>query len=362
MQKLIGTISVLYLLLRPKWASPAVLVALCAVWWDQLQGWLVSLFPDSHQAPTPTTTPSTTGSQDSQSDQMDSGEDDDGSNGGSLVNEQALHSQSDLMDSEGDDSESNSGSLVNEQALPGGEYNQPSAPPAYVDIIPEAQPPFFLLPSAPPAPSTAGQRLRAALSNSPATSTRSLPTRVRFRLEPSRSHPQLSLEGQLQLPVFGPSPAPSTGALPQSRGTRTPSLVSVDLGSNIRLNAGSTPGPTPFSTPQGSQRSLTGSSRQARNPPSTLLGPHNLPSEHELDVLGGQTSLTSSWASNINSAAESFSTAAGLASDLQASWRAANTVSRVNINNIFSFAIIMSKFFNVISNFQALDWLGRFMR
>ena len=58
-----GTILVLYLVLRPKWASPAVLVAFFTVCWDQLYDWLVALLPGSRQPPTVMATSTASGSQ-----------------------------------------------------------------------------------------------------------------------------------------------------------------------------------------------------------------------------------------------------------------------------------------------------------
>ena len=361
--------------LRPKWASPAVLLSLLMVCWDWASDLLVGFLPGGSRTPTTTGTPSTTGSVDSQSGQQDSrsdthasqsdtrdsdrstipdhgpfgggGEDDssDSSSGpapsaGALDHQDAGSSNN--TPSEGHRSEASGMSSVapiNEQVLPGGEFCPPSAPHPHVDVVPEVQPPYHIVPSAPLPPSSAGQRLRDGLSRVPATSTRSLPGRVRSRVGPARSHPRLHLEDQVYRPSFGPSPAPSLGTVPQPRGTRTPSLTSVDLGSSSRLHAGATPGTTPYATPTGSQRSLAAPASRSLHPPSTLLGEHNYPSVTELDVLGQQSSLTSSWASGLNAAAESFSTAASLASDLEAGWRAANTVSRVSIKTKEYFAL-----------------------
>ena len=351
--------------LRPKWASPAVLLSLLMVCWDWASDLLVGFLPGSSQPPTTTGTPSTTGSLGSQSDPQDSEgstlPDNNPLGGGGEEVEMSDHPSTPTgsVATSGGEGQSGSGSsppvsvsgaeqrsdpsgmdsveTINEQVLPGGEFCPPSAPHPHVDVVPEVQPPHYVVPSAPLPPSSAGQRLRDGLGHVPATSTRSLPGRVRSRVGPARSHPRLHLEHPVYRPVFGPSPAPSVGGLPQPRGTRTPSLTSVDLGSNSRLHAGATPGTTPYATPTGSQRSLAGPARQALHPPSALLGEHNYPSTHELDVLGQSSSLTSSWASGLNAAAESFSTAASLASDLEAGWRAANTVSRVSIKKYFAF-------------------------
>ena len=346
--------------LRPKWASPAVLLSLLMVCWDWASDLLVRFVPGSSPTPTTTATPSTTGSLGSQSDTQDSnrstlsdhsplgggGEEDstatssgppsepralDGHDSSSVTASasEGQRSEASGRSSEEVNGEADIGPLINDQALPGGEFCPPEAPHPHVDMVPEVQPPFHIIPSAPLPPSSAGWRPRGGLSHVPATSTRSLPGRIRSRVGPARSHPRLQLEDQVYRPVFGPSPAPSLGTLPQPRGTRTPSLVSVDLGSNNNLHAGV----TPYGTPTGSQLSLATPARRALHPPSTLLADHNYPSLNELDVLGQQSSLTPSWASGLDTAAETLSTAATLASDLEASWRAANTVSRVSIKN-----------------------------
>ena len=355
--------------LRPKWASPAVVLSLLMVCWDWATDFLARFVPGSTPTPTTTATPSTTGSLGSQSDgqtdaqasqsdtpysdrstvpdhsQLGGGDEDDntssssgpapdaraldGHDSGSLTESasEGQRSEATGMSSEGVNHEDNIGPLVNSQALPAGEFLPPTAPHPSVDMVPEVQAPYFLIPSAPLPPSSAGWRPRGGLSHVPATSTRSLPGRVRSRVGPARSHPRLQLEDQVYRPVFGPSPAPSLGTIPQPRGTRTPSLVSVDLGSNNNLHAGV----TPYGTPTGSQRSLAAPARRALHPPSTLLADHNYPSQNELDILGQPSSLTPSWASGLDAAADTLSTAATLASDLEASWRAANTVSRVSI-------------------------------
>ena len=254
--------------LRPKWASPAVLLSLLMVCWDWASDLLVEFLPGSSRTPTTTGTPSTTGSVDSQSGHQDSrsdtnasqsdtrdsdrstlpdhgplggGEEDDSSDSssGPAPSAGALDHQdtgsSTNTPSEGHRSEASgmsSEAPINEQVLPGGEFCPPSAPHPHVDVVPEVQPPYHIVPSAPLPPSSAGQRLRGGLGHVPATSTRSLPGRVRSRVGPARSHPRLHLEGQAYRPIFGPSPAPSVGTVPQPRGTRTPSLTSLDLGSN----------------------------------------------------------------------------------------------------------------------------------
>ena len=350
------------MLLRPKWASPAVLLSLMMVCWDWASDFLVGFVPGSSPTPTTTATPSSTGSLDSQSNSQTDTEasqrstlpdhshlggggvdDSTATSSGPPSEPRALdgHDSSSVTASASEDqrseaggrsseeanSEADIGPLINDQALPSGEFCSPTAPHPYVDMVPEVQPPFHIVPSAPLPPPSAGWRPRGGLSHVPATSTRSLPGRVRSRVGPARSHPRLQLEDQVYRPVFGPSPAPSIGTIPQPRGTRTPSLVSVDLGSTNTLHAGV----TPYGTPTGSQRSLATPARQALHPPSSLLADHNYPSLNELDVLGQQSSLTPSWASGLDTAAETLSTAATLASDLEAGWRAANTVSHVSI-------------------------------
>ncbi len=389
--------------LRPKWASPAVLLSLLMVCWDWASDLLVRFVPGSSPTPTTTATPSTTGSLSSQSDSqtgtqasqsgthysdrstvpdhgpLGGGDEDDspssssgpapdagaqdGHNSGSLTETASEEQRSEAsgMSSETVDSEDNIGPLVNNQALPIGEFCPPTAPHPYVDMVPEVQPPFHIVPSAPLPPSSAGWRPRGGLSHVPATSTMSLPGRIRSRVGPARSHPRLHLEDQVYRPVFGPSQAPSLGTIPQPRGTRTPSLVSVDLGSNTQLHAGVTPGATPYGTPTGSRVSLAAPARQSLNPPSILLGDHNYPSSNELDVLGQPSSLTPSWASGLDTAAETLSTAATLASDLEAGWRAANTVSRVSIKNTLLCHFLMRNYLMLFLIFrQSIGYRGSF--